>query len=679
MPYGRAVWVCFMIVGYLKCIGSTPVEKETQGGSKSEQEDKPGPDLRSLHFPAEYHATGVLSLPTSNINEPFEVWHSQAYDKSRIDYYHGEVKTFQRGDLGRHGMFFKIVPKYSYKRHKNDRHFLGCWKRYGSKSRKAKAQSVLPCNTAWPFKSRLEDFKYEGDAVINGKECTKWSYNVTVFERNNSYLFYATKTNPPKPVYFEMNGYDTLLVSYYDKYTIHYHSFEEWDYDPDDDPDVFEIPHLHHDKWCWNIDKRSRDSDGASMSLNPMGEFAMLHRKEDPVDRDFHDFRKKHKRDYKDKIEHQQRKHIFRHNLRYIRSMNMKGNSYHLTVNHFADLTNEEFDNHKGLMPGDGGYGSRDVDDAYDDQEYDDDTVERREKIKKKKSRYGHVPVELDWRKYGAVLPPKGQGTCGSCWAFAAAGAVEGANFIQTGKLVDLSEQQLLDCTWATPGATHGNNGCLGGWTWKAFSWIKKFGIATAKSYGHYRGQEGYCKTKGLKIGARIHSYRRVKRYNEEALKKALAYHGPATISINANPKALKFYSHGVLDDITCNNKTDHAVLLVGYGTENGVPYWLIKNSWSHNWGDSGFIKIRHGLCGVEKRPFVVLNKGRRPLPWKLEEKANKEKETLLKKKLREEMEVKAARHNTKDDYKIVRKDAIEDPDFRDIEDDEYVDDVDLW
>lgn len=65
--------------------------------------------------------------------------------------------------------------------------------------------------------------------------------------------------------------------------------------------------------------------------------------------------------------------------------------------------------------------------------------------------------------------------------------------------------------------------------------------------------QEGYCKTEGLKMGARIHSYRRVKRYNKEAVKKALAYHGPATISINANPKTLKFYSHGVLDDITCS------------------------------------------------------------------------------------------------------------------------------
>ena len=80
---------------------------------------------------------------------------------------------------------------------------------------------------------------------------------------------------------------------------------------------VFFFLLVHHDKWCWNIDKRSRDSDGASVSLNPMGEYAMLHHEEDPVDKDFHEFRKKHKRAYKDKTEHQKRKHIFRHNLRF--------------------------------------------------------------------------------------------------------------------------------------------------------------------------------------------------------------------------------------------------------------------------------------------------------------------------------------------------------------------------
>lgn len=87
MPYGRAVFACFVIFGYLILVRSTPVE---EGVSKSEKEDKPGGDLRSLHFPTEYHATGVLLLPTSNISEPFEVWHSQTYDKSRIDYYHGK-------------------------------------------------------------------------------------------------------------------------------------------------------------------------------------------------------------------------------------------------------------------------------------------------------------------------------------------------------------------------------------------------------------------------------------------------------------------------------------------------------------------------------------------------------------------------------------------------------------
>lgn len=119
--------------------------------------------------------------------------------------------------------------------------------------------------------------------------------------------------------------------------------------------------------------------------------------------------------------------------------------------------------------------------------------------------------------------------------------------------------------------------------------------------------------------------------------------------------------------------------MLVGYGTENGVPYWLIKNSWSHNWGDNGFIKIRHGLCGVEKRPFVVLNKGRKLLPWQLEEKTKKEKKRLLKEKLREQLKAESARHEENNNFKIVRKDAIEDPDFRDIEDDEYLDDVDSW
>ena len=88
MPYGRAILAGFIILGHWLFVRSIPVDK---GVSESEREDSG--DLRSLHFPSEYHATGVLSLPTSNISEPFEVWHSQTYDKSRIDYYHGKDNT----------------------------------------------------------------------------------------------------------------------------------------------------------------------------------------------------------------------------------------------------------------------------------------------------------------------------------------------------------------------------------------------------------------------------------------------------------------------------------------------------------------------------------------------------------------------------------------------------------
>lgn len=59
-----------------------------------------------------------------------------------------------------------------------------------------------------------------------------------MFDRDNKYAFYATNTDPPKPVRFEMNGYDTLLVSYYDRYVIDYNMFEEWDYDEE----RFQVP-----------------------------------------------------------------------------------------------------------------------------------------------------------------------------------------------------------------------------------------------------------------------------------------------------------------------------------------------------------------------------------------------------------------------------------------------------
>jgi len=76
---------------------------------------------------------------------------------------------------------------------------------------------------------------------------------------------------------------------------------------------------------------------------------------------------------------------------------------------------------------------------------------------------------------------------------------------------------------------------------------------------------------------------------------------------------------------------------LIGYGHEGGIPYWLIKNSWSHKWGDHGFIKVKQGLCGIEKRPFVILNdKTGKKLPWE-NDKSTKKDEIYIPEKRRDD------------------------------------------
>jgi len=208
------------------------------------------------------------------------------------------------------------------------------------------------------------------------------------------------------------------------------------------------------------------------------------------------------------------------------------------------------------------------------------------------------LPETVDWRSKGAVTPVKNQGQCGSCWSFSATGALEGMNFLKTGKLISLSEQNLVDCA-----SNYNNNGCSGGLTYQAFQYVAdNKGIETEEAYP-YETEDDTCKFDASKVGATCHGYKIIPQADEHALKEAVATIGPISIAIDAGQDSFRLYSDGVYFDEKCSSIThNHAVLVVGYGTENGNDYWLVKNSWGPSWGIQGYIKMarnRNNQCSV--------------------------------------------------------------------------------
>eukprot|EP00397_Hematodinium_sp_SG-2012_P028827 GEMP01030391.1.p1 GENE.GEMP01030391.1~~GEMP01030391.1.p1 ORF type:complete len:476 (+),score=66.63 GEMP01030391.1:164-1591(+) len=219
------------------------------------------------------------------------------------------------------------------------------------------------------------------------------------------------------------------------------------------------------------------------------------------------------------------------------------------------------------------------------------------------------VPEKYDWHEQGFAGPVKDQGFCGSCWAFSMASTIASKYAIQQfrrGQEVDfplLSEQRILDCGW-----TNQSHACDGG----EFDDQELFGAGFSLSshYGGYLSADGRCHDAQVFLKVKewiiVAMHRLTKNEQDLAIQRALFSEGPLSINILCTPTLL-LYRRGVLDDPLCENvaadDTDHAVVLVGYGT-HVLPYWKVKNSWSVAWGENGYIRIsRRRNCGISTHP----------------------------------------------------------------------------
>lgn len=252
-------------------------------------------------------------------------------------------------------------------------------------------------------------------------------------------------------------------------------------------------------------------------------------------------------------------------------------------INEFSDMTDAEFNEYYQISTG------------LRDPQHCSATSQRMSVAKN-----GERAAAWDWRDHNGVSPVKNQGHCGSCWTFSTVGALEAHTMIKyDGAFSPLSEQQLVDCA-----GDFDNHGCSGGLPSHAFEYIKAAGgISTEDAYPYFAADKNCTVNPDTFSIEVVGGSVNITEGDEEDLANAIFAHGPVSIAFEVVGN-FRDYKTGVYVSDTCKNGSsdvNHAVLAVGYGVEDDVPYWLIKNSWGAAWGDEGFFKMKRGvnMCGV--------------------------------------------------------------------------------
>jgi cathepsin L len=307
-------------------------------------------------------------------------------------------------------------------------------------------------------------------------------------------------------------------------------------------------------------------------AATPMGEY----------EHEFIKYIAKQNRRYATKEEYTARLDEFSKNMKFIEEFSKKGTKQTVALNHMGDWSRTEYRQLLGYKPH-----MRDVD---SERVFAQDPAANASSV--------------DWRKEGAVTGVKNQGQCGSCWTFSSTGSLEGRHFQKSGVLTSFSEQQLVDCCNNGVGGCDNSQGCNGGIMDEALTYTQTYDLMTEADYP-YTAQDGTCSYKGAGTGAGYNNASKtdIKPKDKTAFKASIAQ-GPTSIAIEADQMAFQFYSGGILDS-GCGDQLDHGVLAVGYGTESGEEYAIVKNSWGNTWGDAGYLKISldNDSCGLMNQP----------------------------------------------------------------------------
>lgn len=326
-------------------------------------------------------------------------------------------------------------------------------------------------------------------------------------------------------------------------------------------------------------------------------------------------FKEKFSKSYDEKSgEDKIRLGIFCRNLLRILEHNANSNAtYTLGLNQFSDRTSEEMSRYVGGLK----LGSQEQKFTLKSLRLSTGMSELSAKdtdrLLNRSSQLGAtIPNELDWASDPRrVSPARSQGDCGSCWAFTTVAMLEGQEKPESGKLVELSEQNLVDCDRI-------DHGCEGGMIPQALHEVKRLGgLMKLEDYPYVSGDtqvKGSCKmVPQLAFDSTVNLGRTLllQQGDENQLKRFVANYGPVAAAIYSQ-QDFADYRGGVYYSRTCNGIPNHAITIVGYGTDkkSGLDYWKIKNSWSREWGQDGFGYMARNMnnhCHIATLAYIAM------------------------------------------------------------------------